>query len=88
MLEKGIEMKTFLVQEEYKEYITGVRIIMVEAESKQHVLDGEYDDIDIIDELTADGEIQETNMIDDEQYLAGGWTQLVVECDQAGIPIE
>jgi len=81
-------MKTFLVQEEYKEYITGVRIIMVEAESKQHVLDGEYDDIDIIDELTADGEIQETNMIDDEQYLAGGWTQLVVECDQAGIPIE
>jgi len=88
MLEKGIEMKTFLVQEEYKEYITGVRIIMVEAESKQHVLDGEYDDIDIIDELTADGEVQETNLIDDEQYLAGGWTQLVVECDQAGMPTE
>ena len=81
-------MKTFLVQEEYKEYITGVRIIMVEAESKQHVLDGEYDDIDIIDELTADGEVQETNLIDDEQYLAGGWTQLVVECDQAGMPTE
>jgi len=88
MLEKGIEMKTFLVQEEYKEYITGVRIIMVEAESKQHVLDGDYDNIDIIDELTADGEVYETNLIDNEQYLTGGWTKLVVECDQAGIPIE
>ena len=81
-------MKTFLVQEEYKEYITGVRIIMVEAESKQHVLDGDYVDIDTIDELTADGEIEETNLIDNEQYLIGGWKQLVVECDQAGIPIE
>lgn len=81
-------MKTFLVQEEYKEYITGVRIVMVEAESKQHVLDGDYDDIDIIDELTADGEVEETNLIDDEQFLAGNWTQLVVECDQAGKPIE
>lgn len=81
-------MKTFLVQEEYKEYITGVRIVMVEAESKQHVLDGDYDDIDIIDELTADGEVEETNLIDNEQFLAGNWTQLVVECDQAGKPIE
>lgn len=88
MLEKGIEMKTFLVQEEYKEYIRGVRIIMVEAESKQDVLDGDYDNIDIIDELTADGEVYETNLIDNEKYLTGGWTQLVVECDEAGKPIE
>lgn len=81
-------MKTFLVQEEYKEYITGVRIVMVEAESKQHVLDGDYDDIDIIDELTADGEVEETNLIDDKQFLSGGWEELVRECDEAGNPIE
>jgi len=88
MLEKGIEMKKFLVQEEYKEYIVGVRIVMVEAESKQDVLVGNYDDIDIIDELWADGEIQETNLITDKKYLSGAWEQLVVECDEAGIPIE
>lgn len=81
-------MNTYLVQEEYKEYIRGVRIVMVEAESKQHVLDGDYDNIDIIDELTADGEVEETNLIDDKQFLAGGWTQLVVECDNGGRPTE
>ena len=81
-------MNTYLVQEEYKEYIRGVRIIMVEAESKQHVLDGDYDNVDIIDELTADGEVEETNLIDDEQFLAGNWSQLVVECDNAGRPTE
>ena len=81
-------MNTYLVQEEYKEYIRGVRIIMVEAESKQHVLDGDYDNVDIIDELTADGEVEETNLIDDEQFLAGNWSQLVVECDKAGRPTE
>ena len=47
-------MNDYLVQEEYKEYIVGVRIVRVQAESKQHVLDGDYDYIDIIDELTAD----------------------------------
>ena len=81
-------MNTYLVQEEYKEYIRGVRIVMVEAESKQHVLDGDYDDIDIIDELTADGEVEETNLITDTKYLSGNWTQLVVECDNAGRPTE
>jgi len=81
-------MNTYLVQEEYKEYIRGVRIVMVEAESKQHVLDGDYDNIDIIDELTADGEVEETNLIDDEQFLAGNWSQLVVECDNGGRPTE
>jgi hypothetical protein len=81
-------MNTYLVQEEYKEYIRGVRIIMVEAESKQDVLDGNYDNIDIIDELTADGEVEETNLITDNKYLAGNWTQLVVECDNGGRPTE
>ena len=66
-------MKQYLVQEEYKEYITGVRIIMVEAESKQDVLDGDYDNIDIIDELNADGEVEETNLITDKKFLAGNW---------------
>ena len=81
-------MNDYLVQEEYKEYIVGVRIVRVQAESKQHVLDGDYDNIDIIDELTADGEVQETNLIDDTQFLAGGWEQLVVECDEYGVPTE
>lgn len=80
-------MKRYLVQEEYKEYIRGVRIIMVEAESKQDVLDGDYDNIDIIDELTADGEVEETNLITDNKYLAGNWTELVVECNDAGVPL-
>ena len=81
-------MKKFLVQEEYKENIVGVRIVMVEAESKQDVLVGNYDDIDIIDELWADGDIYETNLVTDKKYLSGAWEQLVVECDEAGIPIE
>jgi len=81
-------MKTYLVQEEYKEYISGVRVVMVEAESKQDVLDGDYDNIDIIDELTADGEVQETHLIVDKQFLAGDWTELVRECDDLGEPIE
>ena len=81
-------MNDYLVQEEYKEYIVGVRIVRVQAESKQHVLDGDYDNIDIIDELTADGEVQETNLIDDKQFLAGGWKQLVDECDEYGVQTE
>ena len=81
-------MKQYLVQEEYKEYIRGVRIIMVEAESKQDVLDGDYDNIDIIDELTADGEVEETNLITDKKFLAGNWEELVVECNNGGVPIE
>ena len=81
-------MKDYLVQEEYKEYIRGVRVVRVQAESKQHVLDGDYDTIDVIEELTADGEVQETNLIDDKQFLAGGWEQLVVECDEYGVPTE
>ena len=38
-----LEMKNFLVQEEYQEWITGVRLIMVEAKSKQDVIDGDYE---------------------------------------------
>ena len=81
-------MNDYLVQEEYKEYVVGVRIVRVQAESKQHVLDGDYENIDVIDELTASGDVEETNFIDDKQFLAGGWTQLVVECDEYGVPTE
>jgi len=81
-------MKTFLVQEEYKEYVTGVRVIRVEAESKQDILDGNYDTLDVMEDITADGETYETNLIDDKQFLAGGWEELVRECDELGEPIE
>lgn len=81
-------MKDYLVQEEYKEYIRGVRVVRVQAESKQHVLDGDYEDIDIIDELTADGEVEETNIVTDSQYLVNNWKQCVVECDEYGVPTE
>lgn len=81
-------MNTYLVQEEYKEYIVGVRVIMVEAESKQDVLDGDYDMIDVIEEITASGDVEETNIIDNKQFLVGNWTELVRECDNAGRPTE
>jgi hypothetical protein len=81
-------MNTYLVQEEYKEYIVGVRVIMVEAESKQDVLDGDYDMIDVIEEITASGDVEETNIIDNKQFLVGNWTELVRECDEQGVPTE
>ena len=61
-------MNDYLVQEEYKEYTVGVRVIRVQAESKQHVLDGDYENIDVIDELTASGDVEETNLIDSTEY--------------------
>tara|TARA_R100000734_G_C3318380_1_gene112481 strand:+ start:741 stop:986 length:246 start_codon:yes stop_codon:yes gene_type:complete len=81
-------MKDYLVQEEYKEYTVGVRVIRVQAESKQHVLDGDYEEYDVIEEITASGDVEETNLIVDKQFLAGGWTELVRECDDLGEPIE
>tara|TARA_B100001559_G_scaffold306371_1_gene297534 strand:+ start:311 stop:556 length:246 start_codon:yes stop_codon:yes gene_type:complete len=81
-------MNDYLVQEEYKEYLVGVRVIRVQAESKQDVLDGDYDMIDVIEEITASGDVEETNLIDDKQFLAGGWTELVRECDDLGEPTE
>ena len=53
-------MNDYLVQEEYKEYLVGVRVIRVQAESKQDVLDGDYDMIDVIEEITASGDVEET----------------------------
>lgn len=81
-------MKNFIVQEEYTEYINGVRLIMVEAESEQDVIDGNYEFIDVLDEFDADGEIQETNIITEVEYLKNGWTTAVVEVDERGVPIE
>ena len=81
-------MNNYLVQEEYKEYTVCVRVIRVQAESKQDVLDGDYDNIDVIDELTASGDVEETNLIDNKQFLAGNWEQLVRECDEYGVPTE
>jgi len=58
------------------------------AKFKRLILDGDYEDIDIIDELTADGEVEETNIITDSQYLVNHWKQCVVECDEYGVPTE
>jgi hypothetical protein len=87
-IEKEVIMKNFIVQEEYTEYLKGVRLIMVEAKSEQDVLDGDYDFIDVLDEFDADGETQETNIITEVQYLKNGWTTAVIECDEKGVPKE
>ena len=87
-IEKEVIMKNFIVQEEYTEYLNGVRLIMVEAESEQDVLDGDYEFIDVLDEFDADGEIQETNIITEVGHLRNGWTTAVVECDERGVPTE
>ena len=57
-------MATFYIQEEYKEYVTGTRIVEVFADSKEDVLDGDYEVNEIYEEIEADAECYETNMID------------------------
>ena len=47
-------MKRYLVQEEYREDVKGVRVVLVEAESKEAVIeDGDYEVLDIVEELDA-----------------------------------
>ena len=42
-------MKRYLVQEEYREDVTGVRVVLVEAESKEAVIEeGDYEVLDIV----------------------------------------
>ena len=77
-------MKTFYIQEEYKEYVIGLRIVEVFAESKQDVLDGDYEMNEIFEELEASAECYETNMIDDVKYLGHGWTEIVKEKEDLG----
>ena len=77
-------MKTFYIQEEYKEYVIGTRIVEVFAESKQDVLDGDYEMNDIFEEVEASAECYETNMIDDVKYLGHGWTEIVKEKEDLG----
>ena len=71
------KMKTFYIQEEYKEYVTGTRIVEVLAESKQDVLDGDYEMNEIVQELDADADCHEANMINDIKWLGNGWTETV-----------
>ena len=77
-------MKTFYIQEEYKEYVIGTRIVEVFAESKQDVLDGDYEMNDIFEEVEASAECYEANMIDDVKYLGHGWTEIVKEKEDLG----
>ena len=70
-------MKTFYIQEEYKEYVTGTRIVEVFADSKQDVLDGDYEMNEIVQELDADANCYETSMVDDVKFLGNGWTEIV-----------
>ena len=73
-------MKRYLVQEEYKEIVTGVRVVLVEGESKEAVIEGgDYEVLDIVKELDASAECYETSLVDDTQFLSGGWTELIKE---------
>jgi len=72
-------MKTFYIQEEYKEYVTGTRIVEVFADSKEDVLDGDYEMNQIYEEIEAGAECYESNMIDDVKFLGHGWTEIVQE---------
>jgi hypothetical protein len=49
------------------------------ADSKQDVLDGEYEMNEIYEEIEADAECYETSMINDVKYLGHGWTEIVKE---------
>jgi len=69
----------YLIQEEYKEYVVGTRVVSVIADSKQDVLDGDYEMNDIVEELYADAECYETSMVDDVKYLLGNWKEIVKE---------
>ena len=80
-------MKNFLVQEHYTEYLRGTRIVHVQAESKEQALDNDYDLIDVIEDCWVDGEVQEANTITDTNHLMNGWTELAVECNDAGVPL-
>lgn len=72
-------MPMYLIQEEYKEYVVGTRVVSVIADSKQDVLDGDYEMNDIVEELSADAECYETSMVDDVNYLMGDWKEIVKE---------
>lgn len=72
-------MPMYLIQEEYKEYVVGTRVVSVIADSKQDVLDGDYEMNDIVEELYADAECYETSMVDDVKFLLGNWKEIVKE---------
>ena len=72
-------MPMYLIQEEYKENVVGVRVVSVIADSKQDVLDGDYEMNDIVEELDASAECYETSMVDDVKYLLGNWKEIVKE---------
>tara|TARA_B100001059_G_C17838173_1_gene589734 strand:+ start:7289 stop:7504 length:216 start_codon:yes stop_codon:yes gene_type:complete len=69
----------YLIQEEYKENVVGVRVVSVIADSKQDVLDGDYEMNDIVEELIASADCYETSMVDDVKYLLGNWKEIVKE---------
>ncbi len=72
-------MPMYLIQEEYKENVVGVRVVSVIADSKQDVLDGDYEMNDIVEELIASADCYETSMVDDVKYLLGNWKEIVKE---------
>ena len=72
-------MPMYLIQEEYKEYVVGTRVGSVIADSKQDVLDGDYEMNDIEEELDASAECYETSMVDDVKYLNKDWKETVRE---------
>jgi len=72
-------MPMYLIQEEYKEYVVGTRVVSVIADSKQDVLDGDYEMNDIEEELDSSADCYETSMVDDVKYLRKDWKETVRE---------
>lgn len=59
------KLQYFTFEESYTEYLKGKRKVLVLAESEQAVRDEDYEEYDVIEELGADGETQETFMHED-----------------------
>ena len=53
-------MPYFTMDESYSEYAKGRRKILIKADSRQDVLDGDWQDWDVIEEYGQDAETTET----------------------------
>ena len=53
-------MPYFTMDESYTEYVQGKRKIIIKADSREDVLNGEWEDWDVIKEYDADGETTDT----------------------------
>jgi|14BtaG_2_1085337.scaffolds.fasta_scaffold06856_2 hypothetical protein len=79
-LNRKRETMRYYIQEEYKEYVKGTRIVEVEAKSKKDLLDGDYEINEIVEELPYSwDEFEASEMITEIKMLGHGWTEIVKE---------